>query len=264
MSFISREYSQVQKALYWISKRALEASVIGRQVMQTHGDLSASCLWQPGELARRMLGERPSPVPPTRELWPPPHQPMSISTLHVAYLQDPAPRRATSLDEQPYLPTTVDRDYRPRLCTVGTNTEPPPSLFDRLRVIIKKPQIEPIEDSPPGRLKIVPRDEGLEIKEEGNAAHRAIKSLKKALTGARCRINPGSESVESPKIVFDTPKPGDRMMTTFGARPRKKWYRLPTKREFARRLRALSGCCEREPRRTPRRMPQPRLQITQV
>ncbi|CAH2048565.1 unnamed protein product, partial [Iphiclides podalirius] len=233
--------------------------------MHTHGDLSASCLWQPGELARRMLGERPSPVPPTRELWPPPHQPMSISTLHVAYSQDePLPRRATSLHEQPYLPTTVERDYRPRLCTVGTNTDPPPTLLDRLKLIVKKPHKEPVEDSPPGRLKILPRDEGLEIKEDGNAAQRALRGLKKAITGARCRITPGSGSVESPKIVFDTPKPGDRMMTTFGARPRRKWCRLPTRRECARRLRALSGCCERQPRRPPRRTPQPRLQITQV
>ncbi|XP_068633653.1 uncharacterized protein [Battus philenor] len=235
--------------------------------MQTHGNLSASCLWQPAELARRMLGERPTPVPPTRELWPPPNHPMSISTLHVAYLQDePQPQRAASLHEQPYLPTTVEYDssFRPRLCTVGTNTDPPPTIFDKLKSLVKKHNLQPVEDSPPGRLKIVTHDETLEIKDEGNPAQKALKSLKKAITGAKCRITPGSENVESPKIVFDTPKPGDRMMTTFGARPRRKWCRLPVGFECARRLRGLSACCARRPCRPPRRSPQPRLQITQV
>ncbi|XP_014358092.2 uncharacterized protein LOC106710524 [Papilio machaon] len=235
--------------------------------MQPHGNLSASCLWQPGELARRMLGERPAPVPPTRDLWPKPEHPMSISTLHVAYLQDePPPRRASSLQEQPYLPTTVEDDceYRPRLCTIGTNTDPPPTIFDRLRQIIKKQHIDPVESSPPGRLRIVARDEALEIKDEENAAQRALRGIKKAISGAKCRITPGSESVESPKIVFDTPKPGDRMMTTFGARPRRRWCRVPSRYEIVRRLRELGACCARAPRPPPRRTPQPPLQITQV
>ncbi|CAG4965104.1 unnamed protein product [Parnassius apollo] len=214
-----------------------------------------------------MLGERPAPVPPTRELWPPPHQPMSISTLHIAYLQDePELRRATSLHEQPYVSTTVDldRDYRPGLCTIGTNTDPPPTILDRLRLLIKRRHIEPVEDSPPGRLKIVPRDEGLEVKEEINAAQKALNGIKKAITGAKCRITPGSGGVDSPKIVFDTSKPGDRMMTTFGASSRKRWCKMPSKNECTRRLRALGGCCVRPQHRAARRMPQLRLQITQV
>ncbi|CAH0398400.1 unnamed protein product [Chilo suppressalis] len=237
-------------------------------VMHTHGNLTASYLWQPGEFARRMLGERPSPVPPTRELWPLPQQPFSISTLHVAYMQDdPLPRRAATLPTQPYSPTTVPIEQelpRPRVCTVGTNTDPPLSIITKLRNFFKKQEEVPVGLPPPGRLTAVPREVALDTKEEDNAAKRAFKGVKKAISGAKYRIAPGTETVESPKIVYNIPKPGDRMTTTFGARESRRW-KLPSKSACSRRLRVFSAWCERRPRRPPRRQSHPpRLQVTQV
>ncbi|XP_063825893.1 uncharacterized protein LOC135075379 [Ostrinia nubilalis] len=237
--------------------------------MQTHGNLTASYLWQPGEFARRMLGERPSPVPPTRDLWPPPQQPLSISTLHVAYMQDELPpRRSATLPLQPYAPTIipVDQDHpRPRVCTVGTNTDPPSTILSRLNSLFKKQEEVPIGHPPPGRLKAIPRETVLDVKEDENAAKKAFNGLKKAISGAKYRIAPGTETVESPKIVYDMPKPGDRMTTTFGAREPRRWWKLPSKEACARRLRGMGSWCQRRPRRPSRRQSQPpRLQITQV
>ena len=246
-------------------------------VMQTHGNLTASYLWQPGEFARRMLGERPSPVPPTRELWPPPQQPLSISTLHIAYLQDePLPRRAATLPCQIY-PATINAEHeysshnRPRVCTVGTNTEPPPTILSRMRHLMKRQQDEPdktiVASCPPtGRLTAVPRETTFDIKEDENSARRAINGIKKAISGVKYRVAPGSEAVDSPKIVYHVPKPGDRMTTTFGAEDkRRSWCKLPSRTSCSRRLRAFSEWCRHRPRRPPRRQPHPpRLQITQV
>ncbi|XP_013186905.1 uncharacterized protein LOC106132122 [Amyelois transitella] len=236
--------------------------------MQTHGNLTASYLWQPGELARRMLGERPSPVPPTRDIWPTPHQPLSISTLHVAYLQDePAPRRAATLPPQPYVPTTIPLEHehsRPRVCTVGTNTDPPLTVLGRLRRLIRKDEDGPIGQPPPGRLTAIPRETALDVKEEENAAKRAYSGIKKAISGAKYRIAPGTETVGSPKIVYDMPKPGDRMTTTFGVREPRKWFSMPSAATCSRRIRSVGGWCRPRPQRPPRRQPQPRLQITQV
>lgn len=242
--------------------------------MQTHGNLTASYLWQPGEFARRMLGERPSPVPPTRELWPPPpQQPLSISTLHIAYLQDePLPRRAATLPCPSYPAAISDQEYtRPRVCTVGTNTEPPPTLLNRLRLLMKRQETESdkiITPScpPTGRLTAVPKETTFEIKEEETSARRTFNGIKKAITGVKYRVAPGSEAVESPKIVYDMPKPGDRMTTTFGADEKKsRWCKVPSRAGCSRRLRAFSEWCRRRPRRPPRRQPHlPRLQITQV
>lgn len=244
-------------------------------VMQTHGNLTASYLWQPGEFARRMLGERPSPVPPTRELWPPPQQPLSISTLHIAYLQDEPlpPRRAATLPCQTFPATiNVEQEYsRPRVCTVGTNTEPPPTIFTRMRRLIKRSQDEPDKTitpncPPTGRLTAVPRETTFDIKEDENSARRAFNGIKKAISGVKYRVAPGSEVVDSPKIVYHVPKPGDRMTTTFGAEERKRsWCKLPSRTSCSRRLRAFSDWCRHRPRRPPRRQPHaPRLQITQV
>lgn len=237
--------------------------------MQTHGNLTASYLWQPGEFARRMLGERPSPVPPTRELWPPQQQ-LSISTLHVAYLQDePYTRRAATLPSQPYAPTTVpiEYDHRPRVCSVATNTEPPPSLFDKLRFLLKRKQDDEIVEAQQpttGRLTAV-RETAIDSKEGENPARKAYNGLKKAISGAKYRIAPGSETVDSPKISYELPKPGDRMTTTFGARESKSWCKLPSRDGCRRHLRAIGDWCTRRPRRPPRRQSQPRrLQITQV
>ncbi|XP_049873511.1 uncharacterized protein LOC126372043 isoform X4 [Pectinophora gossypiella] len=239
--------------------------------MQTHGNLTASYLWQPGEFARRMLGERPSPVPPTRELWPPPQHQLSISTLQVAYHQDDSySRRAATLPPQPYVPTTVpiEREHgRPRVCTVGTNTDPPQTLLSKLRNLFKKQDEDvPIGHPPPGRLTAVPRETALDTKEEENKARRALNGIKKAISGAKYRIAPGTETVDSPKIVYDAPKPGDRMTTTFGAREPRKWCRLPSKESCEKKLRGVgSWCAEQRPRRPPRREPHaPCLQITQV
>ncbi|XP_053609981.1 uncharacterized protein LOC128674973 [Plodia interpunctella] len=239
--------------------------------MQTHGNLTASYLWQPGELARRMLGERPSPVPPTRDIWPPPRQPLSISTLHVAYLQDePVPRRAATLPPQTYAPTTIPLEHehqghsRPRVCTVGTNTDPPLTVLGRLRRLVKKDEHVPTGHPPPGRLTAVPRETALDVKEDDNAAKRALNGIRKAISGAKYRIAPGSEIVDSPKIVYDMPKPGDRMTTTFGVRESRKWLSLPSSATCSRKIRSLSEWCRPRPQRPPKRQPQPRLQITQV
>ncbi|XP_047029712.1 uncharacterized protein LOC124637364 isoform X2 [Helicoverpa zea] len=242
--------------------------------MQTHGNLTASYLWQPGEFARRMLGERPSPVPPTRELWPPPQQPLSISTLHIAYLQDePLPRRAATLPCQTF-PATIHSEHeysRPRVCTVGTNTEPPPTILTRMRQLMKRQDDEHdktiVASCPPtGRLTAVPRETTFDIKDDENSARRALNGIKKAISGMKYRVAPGSEAVDSPKIVYHVPKPGDRMTTTFGAEENKRrWCKLPSRTSCSRRLRAFSEWCRHRPRRPPRRQPQPpRLQITQV
>lgn len=256
--------------------------------MQTHGNLTANYLWQPGEFARRMLGERPSPVPPTRELWPPPQQPISISTLHVAYNQDePYTRRAATLPPQTYVPTTVsvekeygeceyyrpERNYhrpdseyhRPRVCTIGTNTDPPSTIISRLRHLFKKDDNVPIGIPPPGRLTAVPRETAIDSRDEDNRTQRTLSRIKKAISGAKYRIAPGTEAVDSPKISYDISKPGDRMTTTFGAREPRQWCKLPSKESCSRRLRAMGNCCTSKPRRPPRREPHaPGLQITQV
>ncbi|XP_052747710.1 uncharacterized protein LOC113520744 isoform X1 [Galleria mellonella] len=236
--------------------------------MQTHGNLTASYLWQPGEFARRMLGERPSPVPPTRDLWPPPQQPLSISTLHITYLQDePIPRRAATLPPQTYVPLSMPDEpehSRPRLCTVGTNTDPPETILNKLKRLTRRQGDVPVGQPPPGRLTAVPRETAIDGKEE-NAALRALNEIKKAISGAKYRITPGVETVESPKIVYDMSKPGDRMTTTFGARESHKWCSIPSKASCSRRLRAMGGWCRQHPRRPPRRQSQPpSLQITQV
>lgn len=270
--------------------------------MHTHGNLTANYLWQPGEFARRMLGERPSPVPPTRELWPPPQQPISISTLHVAYNQDePYTRRAATLPPQTYVPTTVtverehvereyhrpereyhrtDREYhrperehhrsereyhRPRVCTIGTNTDPPPTIISRLRHFFKKKDDVPIGIPPPGRLTAVPRETAIDSRDEDTRAQRALSRIRKAISGAKYRIAPGTETVHSPKISYDISKPGDRMTTTFGAREPRQWCKLPSRESCSKRLRGMGNCCTPKPRRPPRREPQPPgLQITQV
>lgn len=277
---ISKRTPTSARSLYWISDRSfcillLLLVKIG-VVMQTHGNLTASYLWQPGEFARRMLGERPSPVPPTRELWPTPQQPLSISTLHIAYLQDePLPRRAATLPCHTYTATTAtEHEYsRPRVCTIGTNTEPPPTILTRLRLLMKRQQNEPektiIASCPPtGRLTAVPRETTFDIKEEENSARRAFNGIKKAISGVKYRVAPGSEPVESPKIVYHVPKPGDRMTTTFGAEEKKHRCcicKLPSRTSCSRRLRAFSEWCRHRPRRPPRRQSHPpRLQITQV
>lgn len=257
-------------------------------MMQTHGNLTANYLWQPGEFARRMLGERPSPVPPTRELWPPPQQPISISTVHVAYNQDePYTRRAATLPPQTYVSTTapvereyVEREYyrpehehrrpereyhRPRVCTIGTNTDPSSTILSRLRHLFKKDDDVPIGIPPPGRLTAVPRETAIDSRDEDNRAQRALSRIKKALSGAKYRIAPGTEVVDSPKISYDTSKPGNRMTTTFGAREPRQWCKLPSKESCSRRLRGMGKCCTTKSRRPQRREPYtPGLQITQV
>lgn len=238
--------------------------------MQTHGNLTASYLWQPAEFARRMLGERPSPVPPTRDLWPPPQQPLSISTLHVAYLHDePQPRRSATLPPQSYVTANIPEPEhpRPRVCTVGTNTDPPPTLITRLRSLLKRKENEPEtnQQPPTGRLTAVPRETTFDVKEEENSARRTLNGIKKALTGAKYKIAPGNETVDSPKIVYDMPKPGDRMTTTFGARDRRRWCKVPTRASCIRRLQDVGGWCQARPHRPQRRQPHPpQLQITQV
>lgn len=239
-------------------------------VMQTHGNLTASYLWQPGEFARRMLGARPAPIPPTRELWPP-QQPLSISTLHIAYLQDePLPKRAATLPCQAY--TVPDHDYvKPQVCTVGTNTDPPPKLINKLRFLVKRQDSTPAKTitasiSPAGRLTAIPRETTFEVKEEENSTKRAFSGIKKAITGVKYRVAPGSEAVDSPKIVYEIPKPGDRMSTTFGAeKETRRWCKLPSRASCSRSLRTFRDWCRRRPRRPPRRQPNlPRLQMTQV
>ncbi|XP_045517318.1 uncharacterized protein LOC123709804 isoform X1 [Pieris brassicae] len=237
--------------------------------MEAHGGLTPSNLWQPGELARRMMGERPSPVPPTRELWPSAsvQQPLSISTLHIAYLKDEdlSPKRASTLPPQPYSPTTIpiERDYKPGMCTVGTNTEPPPSLFVRIKKIIKREERDTNGFPPPIEFSPINRESSSDYDE--SPIERALNGIKKVITGAKYRIAPRSDTAESPKIVYDTSKPGDRMVSTFGASESRKWFKLPSRASYVRRLRAVVDCCQRTPRRPPRRNVQPNtLQITQV
>lgn len=239
--------------------------------MQTHGNLTASYLWQPGEFARRMLGERPSAVPPTRDIWPLPQQPLSISTLHVAYLHDePLPRRSATLPPQTYVSTTLpEHEYatRPRVCTIGTNTDPPPTVLSRLRQLLKREEDNNDTYLPPtGRLTAVPKETTFAVKEEDNSARKALSGIRKAMSGAKYRIAPNSEVVESPKIVYNVPKPGDRMTTTFGARERRWWSKKPSRASCTKRLRAISSWCHSRQRQpSARRQPQaPRLQITQV
>ncbi|XP_046965676.1 uncharacterized protein LOC124534060 [Vanessa cardui] len=231
--------------------------------MQTHGNLAASSLWQPSELARRMLGERPSPVPPTRELWPPPEPILSISTLQLAYQQneDISPRHAFTLPSQPYGPTTVPIgcDASPRLCTVGTNTDPPPTVLSRIRDFLRRDN-DLISSPSPIQLSVMKMDQNKE-----SSSHRTVNGIKKAISGAKYRVNPNSESIASPKIVYDTSKPGDRMVATFGANNSRKWLRLPSRSECSRRFRTLKTfCCQRSPDPSHRQCHRPPLQITQV
>ncbi|CAG4956135.1 unnamed protein product [Colias eurytheme] len=235
--------------------------------MQTHGGLTPSNLWQPGEFTRRMMGERPSPVPPTRDLWPPVQQPLSISTLHIAYLKDDdlSPRRASTLPPQPYTPTTIpiEHEYRPGVCTVGTNTEPPPSFMFKLKNLLKRDTRETNVFPPPVQFTPVNRDSSSEY--EDSPLERAFNGIKKAISGAKYRIAPRSDTADSPKIVYDMSKPGDRMVTTFGASESRKWFKFPSRATYTRRLRAVADCCHRTPQRPPRRNVQPKsLQITQV
>ncbi|VVC90807.1 unnamed protein product [Leptidea sinapis] len=238
--------------------------------MQTHESLTPSNLWQPGEFTRRMMGERPSPVPPTRDLWPPVQQPLSISTLHVAYMKEDelSPRRASTLPLQPYSPTTIPIEpeyYRSGMCSVGTNTDPPQSIIVRFKRVLKRERrYETNAFSPPVHFTPSNRDAPVDIPEY-TPTERALNSLKKVFSGAKYRIAPRSETTESPKIVYDMPKPGDRMVTTFGASETRQWLKLPSRASCVRRLRAVADCCHRVPQRPPRRTPQPRsLQITQV
>lgn len=245
--------------------------------MQTHGNLTASYLWQPGELARRILGERPAPVPPTRELWPPvgpPVLPFSISTLHVAYLEEePPPRRSATLpprayEQAPQLPEYIVN--RPRFCTIGTNTEQPPTVLDRVRMFFKMRKKDecPIETPPAGRLTAVTRDATIEtIEDNENIARRAFNGFKKAFTVSKYRIAPDTETVDSPKIVYAIAKPGDRMTNAFGTLKTRNRCKLPSRSSCTRHIRSMGTWCKSDPRpqRPPRRNSQPtRLQITQV
>lgn len=258
------------QASYRISQSVACCSVDRCGTMQTHGNLTASYLWQPGEFARRMLGERPSPVPPTRDIWPLPQQPLSISTLHVAYLHDdPLPRRSATLPPQSYISTTIpEHEYaaRPRVCTVGTNTDPPPTILSRLRCLLRRGADANVTYLPAtGRLTAVPKETTFEVKEEDNPARRALTGIKKAMSGTKYRIAPETEVVESPKIVYNVPKPGDRMTTTFGARERRWWSKKASRASCTKKLRAIGGWCHTRPHHTSRRQQHPpRLQITQV
>lgn len=257
------------ESLYWISGLL---SVLILLAMTTHGNLTASYLWQPGELARRMLGDRPSSVPPTRELWPPinaPRIPITISTLQVAYLQEePPPRRAATLPSQQYAPESPPIgyvSYQPRFCTVGTNTDAPPGIIDKLRSIFSKTKTHEAQIGA-GRLTAVIEETTLEPKED-NATRKVLNGIRKAISGAKSRVVPETETVDSPKIVYDMPKPGDRMNSVFGSRDRSKW--IPSRTSCSRRFQALGSWCSskvRPRRRSPprRQSYQPRLQITQV
>ncbi|XP_041979095.1 uncharacterized protein LOC121733063 isoform X2 [Aricia agestis] len=244
--------------------------------MQPHGNLTMSYLWQPGELARRMLGERPSPVPPTRELWPPPRERLSISTLHLAYQDsrdDLYPPRAATLPPQPYSPTTVpidsplplDYDYRPRLCSVGTNTDPPPTFAKRIKRLFRRDRTEYTTRAPPAmQLTIIRGSEATNFEPDTETpARRALNGIKRAVSNAKYRIAPGTEAAGSPKIVYEIPKPGDRMLSAFGKRERRRCCALPSRATLARKMEALRSVCRRRPRSPPHRHPQP-LQITQV
>lgn len=254
----------MQKALYWISPHAFAPLVAPGVVMPSHGNLACSSLWQPAELARRMLGERPSPVPPTRELWPPQER-LSISTLQLAYQreyreEDFPPRRTLTLPSQPYYSTTepIECDDRPHYRSVSTNTDPPPTMLNRIRRLLRRD-----DDFSSFSMSIQSTTEPQVDGNTVNPARRAVQNLKKALTGAKYRVAPNSEITESPKIVYNTQKPGDRMMMTFGANKSRKCFKLPSRVDFTRRLRTLRDICGR---RSPECCPpqRPPLHITQV
>ncbi|CAH2096288.1 unnamed protein product [Euphydryas editha] len=231
--------------------------------MKTHGNLATSSLWQPTELARRMLGERPSPVPPTRELWPPPEPILSISTLQLAYQQNED--LSSALPSQPYVSTTVpiDCDMGPRFCTVGTNTDPPATVLSRIRSFLRRDN-NFISSPPSMQLSVMKTETQLEQNSE-NSTYRSVNGIKKVISGAKYRIAPNSEKLDSPKIIYDTSKPGDRMFATFGANNSRKWFRLPTRTECSRHFRTLQQlCCQRSPNSSHRQPPRPPLQITQV
>lgn len=231
--------------------------------MQTHGNLAASSLWQPTELARRMLGERPSPVPPTRELWPPPEPILSISTLQLAYQQNED--LSSAIPSQPYVSTTVPIDYEvgPRFCTVGTNTDTPPTVISRIRNFLRRDN-NLISSSLSMPLSVLKTETPLEQNNE-NCNYRTVDGIKKVISGAKYRIAPNSENLDSPKIVYDTSKPGDRMFATFGANNTRKWFRLPSRTECSRQFRTLKQlCCQRSRNSSHRQSPRPPLQITQV
>ncbi|XP_050350820.1 uncharacterized protein LOC126773752 [Nymphalis io] len=234
--------------------------------MQTHGNLAASSLWQPSELARRMLGERPSPVPPTRELWPPPEPILSISTLQLAYQQneDLSPRHASTFASQPYVPTTVpiECDACPRLCTIGTNTDPPPTVLSRIRHFLRRDN-DLISLPSSIQLSVMRMETRTEQNKENS--NRTVNGLKKAISGAKYRIAPNTESIASPKIVYDTSKPGDRMVTTFGASNSRKWFKLPSRSDCSHHFRTFKKfCCHRSRDSSHRQCHRPPLQITQV
>ncbi|XP_039752867.1 uncharacterized protein LOC120628540 [Pararge aegeria] len=235
--------------------------------MPTHGNLAASSLWQPAELARRMLGERPSPVPPTRELWPPQEQRLSISTLQLAYQRDYreddfSPRRTLTLPSQPYFSTTlpIDCDDQLQFRSVSTNTDPPATLLSRIRRFLRKD--DTFSTFSMSNQTTTKRETQVGQNVE-NPARRAVKNLKKTLAGAKYRIAPNAENIESPRIVYNAAKPGDRMMTTFGANKSRKWFSLPSRYDCSRKLRAFQNICGQRSQESgpPLRPP---LQITQV
>lgn len=254
------------KCKNWISPHAFAPLVAPGIVMPSHGHLACSSLWQPTELARRMLGERPSPVPPTRELWPPQEQRLSISTLQLAYQreyreEDFPPRRTLTLPSQPYYSTTepIECDELPRYRSVSTNTDPPPTMLSRIRRLLRRD-----DDFASFSMSIQSTMMEPEVdRSAANPARRAVQNIKKALTGAKYRVAPDSENTESPKIVYNTQKPGDRMMMTFGAKKSRKCFKFPSRVELTRRLRTLRDICGR---RSPESCPtqRPPLQITQV
>lgn len=243
-------------------------------------NLTASYLWQPAEFARRMIGERPSAVPPTRELWPrPQQQPLSVSTLHIAYMQEEPPARRTATlpppQQPPPAPTGRTRaPQRPQLCTIGTNTDPPPTIITRLRKLIRRddPNVKVIVGQSIRRISTAttamsaPKYQ-VSHDETENSARRAFKSIKNAIS-FKHKVAPDSEIVESPKIVYDTSKPGDRMNATFGRRQsRNKWCKMPSKTACTRQLRSVGDWCMRPYQGAPKRrhsQPPPRLQMTQV
>ncbi|GBP22403.1 hypothetical protein EVAR_11919_1 [Eumeta japonica] len=240
--------------------------------MYPHGSLSASHLWQPAELARRVLGQRPTAVPPTRDLWPPEPRPLSISTLHIAYLQEePLPRRAVTLPPQGYALAPAFEPSFPRVsdgvhcCTVGTNTDSQPTMLDRIRAVFSRKHTD---TSTKTHDRLFSSHGAVTVESEiggANVAQRALGGIKKIISGAKYRITPGSEVVDSPKIVYDTSKPGERMRSAFGAREERKCWELPSRTKCCRGLRALGGRCARRPRAHPRvRSPSPHLQITQL
>ncbi|CAG9561923.1 unnamed protein product [Danaus chrysippus] len=248
--------------------------VFNRIVMQTNGSLSAGSLWQlwqPAELARRIIGERPSPVPPTRELWPPQER-LNISTLQLAYQhelyqnEELSPRRrCSSLTSRPYVSTTVpiDSDVPVRMCTVGTNTDPPPTILSRIRGLLRRDS-HLYTYSPSLPLKSISPGPKLEQYED-SSSNRSAYGIKKVMAGAKYRIAPNADEIESPKIVYNTTKPADRMVTTFGAKKSTKWFKLPARSDCSRHFRALTKVCGQRSEESSRRQPNlTPLQITQV